>query len=86
MSPEVQPEFKKTLFITTCQLCNLNFLPHSSLDLCQKLLMLTLMQRGKKKTARMSEEEYMLQGLLWAQENRMALWEMADIFHPQLQE
>ena len=48
--------------------------------------MLTLMLRGKKKTARMSEEEYILQGLLRAQENRMALREMADIFHPQLQE
>ena len=52
----------------------------------KKVSMLTRMMRGNKKKARMSEEEYMLQGLLRAQENRMALREMADIFHPQLQE
>ena len=52
----------------------------------KKVLMLTLMLRGKKKKARMSEEEYMLQGLLRAQENAMALREMAKTFHPQLQE
>ena len=52
----------------------------------KKLLMLTLMLRGKKKKARMSEEEYMLQGLLRAQENQMVLREMAKAFHPQLKE
>ena len=52
----------------------------------KKVLMLTLMLRGKKKKARMSEDEYMLQGLLRAQENAMALREMAKTFHPQLQE
>ena len=48
----------------------------------KKVLMLTLMMRGMKKKARLSEEEYMLLGLLRPQENRMALRDMARIFHP----
>ena len=48
----------------------------------KKVLMLTLMLRGRKKKARMSEEEYMLQGLLRAQENVMTLKDMATVFHP----
>ena len=52
----------------------------------KKVFMLTLMLRGNKKKARISEEEYMLQGLLRPQENSMALREMAKIFHPQKQE
>ena len=44
--------------------------------------MLTLTLRGRKKRARLSEEEYMLLGLLRPQENRMALRDMARIFHP----
>ena len=52
----------------------------------KKVLMLTLMLRGRKKSAMLSEEEYMLQGLLRPQENRMALRDMARIFHPQKME
>ena len=43
--------------------------------------MLTLMMRSKKKKSLISEEEYMLQGLLRAQENKMALGDMARVFH-----
>ena len=45
--------------------------------------MMTLMMRGSKKKEMISEEEYMLQGLLRPQENLMAISEMASIFHPQ---
>ena len=47
----------------------------------KKVLMLTMMLRSKKKKSLISEEEYMLQGLLRAQENKMALGDMARIFH-----
>ena len=47
----------------------------------KKVSMLTMMLRGKKKKSLISEEEYMLQGLLRAQENKMALGDMARIFH-----
>ena len=41
-----------------------------------------LILRGKKKKARLSEEEYMLQGYFLVQKNRMALGDMARICHP----
>ena len=60
------------------------YLPLNMWHLVDKeVLMLTLMMRGMKKKARLSEEEYMLLGLLRPQENRMALRDMARIFHPQ---
>ena len=49
----------------------------------KKIFMMTLMMRGSKKKEMISEEEYMLQGLLRPQENLMAISEMASIFHPQ---
>ena len=52
----------------------------------KKVLILTMILRGRKKKTRISEEEYMLQGLLRAQQNRMAMREMARIFHPQKME
>ena len=47
----------------------------------KKVFMLTLMMRGSKKKEMISQEEYMLQGLLRPQENLMAMSEMARIFH-----
>ena len=47
----------------------------------KKVSMLTLMMRSKKKKSLVSEEEYMLQGLLRAQENKMTLGDMARVFH-----
>ena len=52
----------------------------------KKVFMLTLMMRGSKKKEMISEEEYMLQGLLRPQQNLMALSEMAMLFHHQKQE
>ena len=52
----------------------------------KKVLMLTLMLRGNKKRAMISEEEYMLKGLLPPQEKKMALRDMPRIFHPQKME